>query len=121
MRITSRNVTWELNALILKYNLFIHLWLHWVFFTTCGLSLAVASRGLFFVAMHGLLTGGFSCATQTPRVGFTSCGARAQMLHGTWNLPGPGIEPVSLALSGTFLTTVPLGKSLHTFNLLFFN
>lgn len=55
MWITSRNVTWELNALIFKYNLFIHLWLHWVFFT-CGLSLAVASRGLFFVAMHGLLT-----------------------------------------------------------------
>ena len=29
-----------------------------------------------------------------------------------WDLPGPGIEPVSLALAGRFLTTVPPGKSL---------
>ena len=28
-----------------------------------------------------------------------------------WDLPGPGIEPVSPALAGGFLTTVPLGKS----------
>ena len=27
-----------------------------------------------------------------------------------WDLPGPGIEPVSFALAGRFLTTVPLGK-----------
>ena len=29
-----------------------------------------------------------------------------------WDLPGPGIEPVSPALVGGFLTTVPVGKSL---------
>ena len=28
-----------------------------------------------------------------------------------WDLPGPGIEPVSPALAGRFLTTVPPGKS----------
>ncbi|KAJ8782454.1 hypothetical protein J1605_010162 [Eschrichtius robustus] len=28
-----------------------------------------------------------------------------------WDLPGPGLEPVSPALAGGFLTTVPLGKS----------
>ena len=27
-----------------------------------------------------------------------------------WDLPGPGIEPVSLALAGGFLTTAPPGK-----------
>ena len=27
-----------------------------------------------------------------------------------WNLPGPGLEPVSLALAGGFLTTSPPGK-----------
>ncbi|KAJ8790669.1 hypothetical protein J1605_021267 [Eschrichtius robustus] len=27
-----------------------------------------------------------------------------------WELPGPGIEPVSPALAGGFLTTVPPGK-----------
>ena len=29
-----------------------------------------------------------------------------------WDLPGPGIEPVSPALAGGFLTTAPPGKSL---------
>ena len=28
-----------------------------------------------------------------------------------WNLPGPGIEPVSPALAGRFSTTGPPGKS----------
>ena len=28
-----------------------------------------------------------------------------------WDLPGPGIEPVSPALAGRFLATVPPGKS----------
>ena len=28
-----------------------------------------------------------------------------------WNLPGPGIEPMSLALAGGFLSIVPPGKS----------
>ena len=27
-----------------------------------------------------------------------------------WDLPGPGLEPVSPALAGGFLTTVPPGK-----------
>ena len=27
-----------------------------------------------------------------------------------WDLPGPGLKPVSLALAGRFLTTVPPGK-----------
>ena len=27
-----------------------------------------------------------------------------------WNLPGPGIDPVSRALAGGFLSTVPPGR-----------
>ena len=42
----------------------------------------------------------------------SSCGTWAQLLHGMWDLPGPGLEPVSLALAGGFLTTEPPGKSL---------
>ena len=30
-----------------------------------------------------------------------------------WDLPGPGIEPVSPALAGGLLTTEPPGKSQH--------
>ena len=39
--------------------------------------------------------------------GLSSCGARAYLLCGMWDLPGPGLEPVSLALAGRFLTTAP--------------
>ena len=49
------------------------------------------------------------------REGLSSCGARAQLLHGMWDLPGPGLEPVSPALAGRFLTTAPLGKPLFYF------
>ena len=39
-----------------------------------------------------------------------------------WDLPGPGLEPVSPALAGGFLTTVPPGKSVFSpFNFLFGN
>ena len=40
----------------------------------------------------------------------SSCGSWAQLLHGMWDLPRPGIEPLSPALAGEFLTTVPQGK-----------
>ena len=38
-------------------------------------------------------------------------GAQAQLFRGMWDLPGPGLEPVSPALAGRFLTTAPPGKS----------
>ena len=42
----------------------------------------------------------------------SSCDAWAYMLHSTWDHPGPGIEPVSLALTGRFFTTEPPVKPL---------
>ena len=33
-----------------------------------------------------------------------------------WDLPGPGLEPVSPALAGGFLTTAPPGKSPDVLN-----
>ena len=48
--------------------------------------------------------------------GLSSCGTRASLFRGMWDLPGPGLEPVSPALAGGFLTTAPPGKSLsHCF------
>ena len=41
----------------------------------------------------------------------SSCGAQAQLPRGMWNLPGPGINPVSAALAGRLPTTGPPGKS----------
>ena len=37
-----------------------------------------------------------------------------------WDLPGPGLEPVSPALAGGFLTTAPPGKP-TTFNFIHFS
>ena len=34
-----------------------------------------------------------------------------KLLSGMWDLPGPGLEPVSSALAGIFLATEPPGKS----------
>ena len=42
--------------------------------------------------------------------GLSGRGAQAQLLHGKWNLPRPGIEPGSPALAGGFLSTVPFLK-----------
>ena len=55
--------------------------------------------------------GGFSCCGARALLRrLRSCGAWASLLHGMWDLPGPGLEPVSPALAGGFLTTAPPGK-----------
>ena len=45
----------------------------------------------------------------------SSCGSRAQLLCGMWDLPRPGLEPLSPALAGRFSTTAPPGKPLQLF------
>ena len=55
--------------------------------------------------------GSGSCGSWALEHRLSSCGAQAQLLLGMWDLPRPGIEPVSPALAGGFLTTVPPGKS----------
>ena len=40
----------------------------------------------------------------------SSCGPQAQLLRGMWDLPRPGLEPVSPALAGRFSTTASPGK-----------
>ena len=52
-----------------------------------------------------------SCGSWGLERRLSSCGARASLLRGMWDLPGPGLEPVSPALAGGFLTTAPPGKS----------
>ena len=58
------------------------------------------------VVAHGLI----SCGLRALEHRLSSCGAWAQLLCGMCDFPGPGIEPVSPALAGGFLTTVPPGK-----------
>ena len=75
-------------------------------FSSCG------ERGPLFIAVRGPLTTAASPVAehrlQTRRL--SSCGARAQLLRGMWDLPGPGLEPVCPALAGGLPTTAPPGK-----------
>ena len=70
-------------------------------------------RGPLFIAVRGPLTIAASLVAehrlQTRRL--SNCGSRAQLLRGMWNLPRPGLEPMSPALAGRFSTTAPPGKS----------
>ena len=95
----------------------------------CWCSMTFFKMSLFYLFIFGCTgsecgaqafaspCGGFSCCW-APALGRThfssfgawavkprlsSCGARAYLLHGIWDLPGPGIKPVSPALG--FLTT----------------
>ena len=78
-----------------------------LFIAVCGLLVVVAS----LVAEHGLQACGLSSwGSRALEHRLSSCDARAQLLHGMWDLPGPGLEPVSPALAGGFLTTAPPGK-----------
>ena len=91
--------------------LFIYLWLCWVFVSVRGLSLVAASGGHSSLRCAGLTIGASLVAEhrlQTRRL--SSCGSRAQLLHGMWDPPRPGLEPMSPALAGRFSTTAPPGK-----------
>ena len=76
----------------------------------------------FFLAALGLCCdvqaphyGGLSyCRAQalSRACGLRSCGPWAQLPHGMWDLPRPGIEPMSPALQDRLLTTVPPRESL---------
>ena len=52
-----------------------------------------------------------SCGLHALELGLNSCGVQALVSCSMWNLHGPGIEPMSPALAGGFLSTVPPGKS----------
>ena len=70
--------------------------------------------GPLFIAVRGPLTIAASLVAedrlQMRRL--SNCGSRAQLLRSMWDLPRPGLEPVSPALAGGFLTTAPPGKPL---------
>ena len=70
--------------------------------------------GFSFCGARALGRVGFSsCGSRALEHRLSSCGPRAYVLRSLWNLPGPGLEPVSPALAGGFLTTAPPGKSRH--------
>ena len=81
-------------------------------FSSCG------KRGPLFTAVRGPLTIAASLVAehrlQTRRL--SNCVSRAQLFRGMWDLPRPGLEPVSPALAGRFSTTAPPGKTQYCLN-----
>ena len=76
-----------------------------------GLSLVAVTRGYCSCGAQASHRGGFSCCrTQALARGLRGCGTWALLLGGMWDLPRPGIEPLSPSLAGSFLTTGPPGK-----------
>ena len=75
-------------------------------FSSCG------KWGPLLITVHGPLTLVASLAAEhrLQMCRLSNCGSWAQPLHGMWDLPGPGLEPVSPALAGGFSTTAPPGK-----------
>ena len=75
-------------------------------FSSCG------KRGPLFIAVCGPLTIVASLVAehrlQMRRL--SNCGSQAQLLRGMWDLPRPGLEPVSPALAGRVSTTAPPEK-----------
>ena len=104
--------------------LFFSFWLRLVFVATLGLSLVAASGGYSSLQCMGFSlrwllllqsTGCRHAGSVVVACRLSSCGAWASLLRGMWDPPGPGLEPVSPALAGGFLTTVPPGKPLNIF------
>ena len=102
---------WEL--FLKNFYLFIYLFMAVLGLRFCARAFSSWGKwGPLFIAVRGPLTiAGSPVAEhrlQTRRL--SNCGSRAQLLRGMWDLPRPGLEPVSPALAGRFSTTAPPGK-----------
>ena len=105
-----------------------YLWLCWVFVAvlSCSKQEVLSSYSAWTSHCSGFSccgaqtlghVGVSSCSTRArqlwlwnSRAQASSCGSWAQLLCGTWDPSGPGIEPMSPALAGEFFSTEPLGK-----------
>ena len=100
-----------------------YLFIYFIFLATLGLRFyarafsSCGTRGPLFIAVCGPLTITASLVAEhrLQMRKLSNCGSRAQLLCGMWDLPRPGLEPVSPALAGRFSTTAPPGKPANGF------
>ena len=93
--------------------LFIYLFMAVLGLRFCARAFSCCGKwGPLFIAVRRPLTIVASLVAehrlQTCRL--SNCGSRAQLLRSMWDLPRPGLEPVSPALAGRLSTTAPPGK-----------
>ena len=109
--------SWPLKASLLNY-LFIYLFIYFMAvlgLRFCARAFSICGKwGPLFIAVRGPLSITAPLVAehtlQTRRL--SSCGSRAQPLRGMWDLPRPGLEPMSPASAGRLSTTAPPGKPL---------
>ena len=77
---------------------FFYFRLCWVFVAAHGLSLVAERRLLSSDHAQPSHHSGFSCCS-SQALRLSGCGTGAWLLHGMWNLPGPGIKPMFPALA----------------------
>ena len=120
------NPTWSWCTILFFFFFLIFFFFIFLFLTVLGPCFCLRALsscgkwGPLFIAVHGPLTIAACLAAehrlQTRRL--SSCGSRAQSLHGMWDPPRPGLEPVSPASAGGLSTTAPPGKPYDPFNVL---
>ena len=108
----QKHLPFSLSIYIFKI-LFIYLFMAVLGLRFCARAFSNCGKwGPLFIAVRRPLTIATSLVAehrlQTRRL--SNCGSRAQLLRGMWDLPRPGLEPVSPALAGGFLTTASPGK-----------
>ena len=82
-------------------------------FSSCG------TRGPLFIAVRRplIIAASLVAEHRLQMRRLSNCGSRAQLLRSIWDLPRPGLEPVSPAFAGRFSTTAPPGKpTSYSFN-----
>ena len=95
-----------------QYILVIYFIFKFIYLLMTVLGLRFCARAFSSCGKQGPLTIAASLVAehrlQTRRL--SNCGSRAQLLRGMWDLPRPGLKPVSPALAGRLSTTAPPGK-----------
>ena len=101
------------HSLFFFFNLFIYLFLAVLGLRFCARAFPTCGKqGPLFIAVREPLTIAASLVAEhrLQTRSLSNHGSWAQPLHGMWDLPRPGLEPVSPALVGRFSTTAPPGK-----------
>ena len=84
----------------------------------CGGVSCCRARGLGTRTSVVVARGLSHCGSRALERRLSGCGSWVLLLCSMWDRPGPRLEPVSPALAGGFLTTVPPRKSQQVINFL---
>ena len=108
-----------LNSYIYIFIVIFYLFIYLIFIFGC-IGSSFLCEGFLYLRQAGatLHRGAWASSLSRPLVAehrlqtrrLSSCGSRAQLLRGMWDLPRPGLEPVPPALAGRFPTIAPPGK-----------